>query len=75
MWIFKTSKKIFWKYFFPFIQDTIAQLKVKLANNAKECDERNRVIKEVILQDLSILNTLLKRNALPFISCIDAVSV
>ncbi|CAB3996316.1 Hypothetical predicted protein [Paramuricea clavata] len=28
------------------IQDTIAQLKVKLSNNARECDERNRVIKE-----------------------------
>lgn len=28
------------------IQDNISQLKVKLASNAKECEERNRVIKE-----------------------------
>lgn len=28
------------------IQDNISQLKVKLASNSKECDERNRVIKE-----------------------------
>lgn len=31
----------------PAFQDSISQLKAKMASNAKECDERNRLIKEV----------------------------
>ena len=31
-------------------QDNISQLKSKMATNAKECDERNRLIKEVSLK-------------------------
>ena len=32
------------------IQDNISQLKTKMASNAKECDERNRLIKEVSVE-------------------------
>lgn len=31
----------------PSFQDNISQLKAKMTSNAKECDERNRLIKEV----------------------------
>ena len=38
---FQDSNKV------SYFQDNISQLKAKMASNAKECDERNRLIKEV----------------------------
>ena len=34
-------------FVFVIVQDNISQLKAKMASNSKECDERNRIIKEV----------------------------
>ena len=42
-----TTKHLCIKTNLPTFQDSISQLKSKMASNAKECDERNRLIKEV----------------------------